>query len=162
MSSPIKPPARVRRSLDVSPLPAVPSQLRVRPFVECFDRGDGLSALVMEGEIQVDHFQIRISGARPILLPAVTGADAHGAFAWLTAQEQTIGEHHGLRVDDDAHDADTSLAAISYFELPRDLVARRELGYASRWYSVYFNALGLVDGCGSGGPRSLLPARLPS
>src|SRR5690242_6346880 len=135
MSRPIKPPARVRRSLDVSPLPPIPSQLRVRAFVECFDRGDGLSALVMEGAIQADHFQIRISGARPILLPAVMGVDAHGPFACLTAQEQVIGEHHGLRIDDDAHDADTSLAAISYFELPRDLVPRRELGYASRWYS---------------------------
>lgn len=162
MSPPTKPPAKVRRSLDVSPLPPIPSQLRVRAFMECFDREDGLPALMMEGEIHTDHFQIRISGARPILLPAKTGADAHGPFAWLTAQEQAVGEHHGLRIDDDAHDADTSLAAISYYELPRDLVARRELGYASRWYSVYFNALGLVDGCGSGGPRSILPSRLPS
>jgi hypothetical protein len=162
MSPPTKPPAKVRRSLDVSPLPPIPSQLRVRAFMECFDREDGLPALVMEGEIHADHFQIRISGAQAILLPAVTGADGHGSFAWLTAQEQAVGEHHGLRIDDDAHDADTSLAAISYYELPRDLVARRELVYASRWYSVYFNALGLVDGCGSGGPRSRLPSRLPS
>jgi hypothetical protein len=130
--------------------------------MECFDRGAGLSALMMEGRVTLDHFEISISGAAAISLPAVTGTDEHGPFAWLSAQERAVGEHHAVRVDDDAHDADTAFAAISYFELPRDLLARSEVAFASRWYSVYFNALGIVDGCGSGGPRSLLPARLPS
>jgi hypothetical protein len=153
---------RVRRLLDVAPLPAAPSALKVRAFLECFDRGSGLSALMMAGRVTPDHFEISINGAAPISLPARTGTDEHGAFAWLSAQERRVGEHHAVRVDDDAHDADTAFAAISYFELPRDLLARSEVAFASRWYSVYFNALGLVDGCGSGGPRSLLPARLPS
>ena len=73
-----------------------------------------------------------------------------------------MGSQHALRIDAEAHDVDFSPAALSYFELPRDLLAQSELSYASRWYSVYFNALGLVDGCGSGGPRSLAPGRLPS
>jgi len=154
--------ARVRRSLDVSPLPAPPSQLKVRPFVECFDRGGGLSALILSGEIQGGCFEIGISGASSLSLPATAGQDGHGPYVCLLAQEHLVGEHHALRIDADAHDAESSLAAISYFELTADLVARRELAYASRWYSVYFNALGLVDGQGSGGPRSLFPARLPS
>ena len=154
--------ARVRRSLDVGPLPAPPPQLKVRPFVECFDRGNGLSALILRGEIQGEGFEIDISGAATLSLPAAPGRDEHGPYVCLLAQEHPVGEHHALRIEADAHDSDSSLAAISYFELTTDLVARRELAYASRWYSVYFNALGLVDGQGSGGPRSLLPARLPS
>ena len=78
------------------------------------------------------------------------------------AARSSRGGQHALRIDADAHDVDSSPAALSYFELPRDLLAQSELDYASRWYSVYFNALGLVDGCGTGGPRSLAPARLPS
>jgi len=154
--------ARVRRSLDVGPLPAPPSQLKVRPFVECFDRGGGLSALILSGEIQGGFFEIGISGASTLCLPATAGQDGHGPYVCLLAQEHPVGEHHALRIDADAHDYEASLAAISYFELTADLVARSELAYASRWYSVYFNALGLVDGQGSGGPRSLFPARLPS
>ena len=153
--------ARVRRSLNVEPLPE-PAALKLRPFLECFDRGGGLSALLLEGRIADQHFQVSINGAAPLCLPAQTGTDAHGPFVWLPPQEHAVGEQHALRIDADAHDVDSSPAAISYFELPRDLVARRELGYASRWYSVYFNALGLVDGCGSGGPRSLAPTRLSS
>jgi hypothetical protein len=156
------PQARVRRSLDVGPLPAPPSQLKVRPFVECFDRGGGLSALILRGEIRDDRFEINISDAATLSLAAASGQDGHGPFVCLLAQEHAVGEHHALRIDADAHDSESSLAAISYFELTADLVARRELAYASRWYSVYFNALGLVDGQGSGGPRSVFPARLPS
>ena len=156
-----KPPARVRRSLNVEPLPT-PSELKLRPFLECFDRGNGLSGLILEGQIQGDQFQVSIDGAAPICLPARTGRDEHGPFAWLAPQEHAVGSQHALRVDADAIDVDSSPAALSYFELPRDLLAQSEISYASRWYSVYFNALGLVDGCGSGGPRSLAPTRLPS
>jgi hypothetical protein len=155
------PPARVRRSLNVEPLPE-PSALKLRAFLECFDRGSGLSALLLEGRIEGAQFQVIINGAAPLCLPAEPGADAHGPFVLLPPQEHAVGEQHALRIDADAHDVDSSLAAISYFELTHDLVARSELGYATRWYSVYFNALGLVDGCGSGGPRSLAPARLSS
>jgi hypothetical protein len=73
-----------------------------------------------------------------------------------------MGPEHALRLDADAEDVDSSHAAISYFELTFDLVARRELAYAERWYSVYFNPLGLVDGASSGGPRSNFPRPLPS
>jgi hypothetical protein len=155
------PPARVRRLLNVEPLPE-PAALKLRAFLECFDRGSGLSALLLEGRIQDAQFQVIINGSAPLCLPAQTGQDAHGPFAWLPPQEHAVGDQHALRIDADAHDVDASLAAVSYFELTRDLVARRELSYASRWYSVYFNALGLVDGCGSGGPRSLVPGRMSS
>ena len=111
----------------MAPLPAAPTALKVRAFLECFDRGAGLSALVMEGRVALDHFDISISGAAAISLPAVTGTDEHGPFAWLSAQERAVGEHHAVRVDDDANDADTAFAAISYFELPRDLLAQSEV-----------------------------------
>lgn len=140
----------------------MPVALKLRPFLECFDRGTGLSALILEGRIQGAQFQVTIDGAAPICLPAQTGVDAHGPFAWLAPQDYPVGSQHALRIDAEAHDVDSSPAALSYFELPRDLLAQSEVAYASRWYSVYFNALGLVDGCGSGGPRSLAPARLPS
>jgi hypothetical protein len=156
-----KPAARVRRLLNVEPLPE-PAAFKLRPFLECFDRGSGLSALILEGRIQGTQFQVSIDGAAPICLPAQTGQDEHGPFAWLPPQDHPVGGQHALRIDADAHDVDSSPAALSYFELPRDLLAQSELDYASRWYSVYFNALGLVDGCGTGGPRSLAPARLPS
>jgi hypothetical protein len=80
----------------------------------------------------------------------------------LDVQEHPLGDEHALRLDADAQDADASHAALSYFELTRDRVAREEIAYAERWYSVFFNPLGLVDGAGSGGPRSLLPRPLPS
>jgi hypothetical protein len=155
------PPARVRRLLDVEPLPA-PSALKLRAFLECFDRGSGLSGLILEGRIHQDQFEVSIDGRAPICLPARAGRDEHGPFVWLPPQEHAIGDQHALRIDADAHDVDSSPAALSYFELTGDRVARAELSYASRWYSVYFNALGLVDGCGSGGPRSVAPARMPS
>ena len=155
------PPARVRRSLNVEPLPS-PAALKLRAFFECFDRGSDLSGLILQGRIQQDQFQISIGNNAPLCLPAHTEHDEHGPFVWLPPQEHAIGDQHALRIDADAHDIDASLAALSYFELPRDLLARAELAYASRWYSVYFNALGLVDGCGSGGPRSIAPTRLPS
>ena len=155
------PPARVRRSLNVEPLPT-PAALKLRAFLECFDRGSGLSGLILEGRIEQDQFEVRIDGRAPLCLPARAEQDEHGLFVWLPPQEHAIGDQHALRIDADAHDVDSSLAAVSYFELPSDLVARAELAYASRWYSVYFNALGLVDGCGSGGPRSVAPAKMPS
>jgi hypothetical protein len=162
MSQSPKPPrARVRRLLSVEPLPA-PPPLKLRAFSEYFDRGSGLPVLLLEGRIAEARFEVVINGVEALRLPAQTGADEHGAFVTLAPQEHPIGAEHALRIDADAHDVDASLAAVSYFELPRDLLARSELAYASRWYSVYFNALGLVDGCGSGGPRSLAPARLPS
>jgi hypothetical protein len=147
--------------LNVEPLP-VPAALKLRPFLECFDRGNGLSALILEGWIEGAQFQVSIAGAPPICLPAQPGRDEHGPFVWLAPQEHAVGSQHALRIDADAHDVDSSPAALSYLELPRDLLAQSEVDYASRWYSVYFNALGLVDGCGCGGPRSLAPARLPS
>jgi hypothetical protein len=146
--------------LNVEPLP-VPSALKLRPFLECFDRGNGLSGLMLEGRIEGTQFLVSIDGALPIRLPGEPGQDEHGPFVWLAPQDHIVGQH-ALRVHADAHDLDSSPAALSYFELPRDLLARSEVAYANRWYSVYFNALGLVDGCGSGGPRSLAPARLPS
>lgn len=155
------PPARVRRLLDVEPLPA-PRALKLRPFLECFDRGSDLSGLILQGRIHHDQFEVSINGTAALCLPARAEHDEHGPFVWLPPQEHAIGDQHALRIDADAHDIDASLAALSYFELPRHLVARAELAYASRWYSVYFNALGLVDGCGSGGPRSVGPARMMS
>jgi hypothetical protein len=151
------PPPRVRRLLDVEPLPA-PPPLKLRGFLECFDRGSGLSALILEGRIGAQGLEVSIDGGTAISLPGEAGSDAHGAFVWMVAQEHAVGPQHALRIEADAHDVDVSLAAVSYLELPSDRVAQAELDYASRWYSVYFNALGLVDGCGSGGPRSLFPA----
>ena len=115
-------------------------------------------ALGIEGRIEPHGFEVSINGGSPICLTGEAGSDAHGAFVWVAPQEHAVGAEHALRVEADAHDVDASLAAVSFLELPRDQLARGELDYASRWYSVYFNALGLVDGCGSGGPRSLLPA----
>jgi hypothetical protein len=151
------PPARVRRVLSVEPLPP-PPPLKLRGFLECFDRGGGLTALVLEGRIGARGLEVSINGAAPICLHGEAGSDAHGPFVLLAPQEHAVGSEHALRIEADAHDVDASLAAVSYLELPRDRVAQSELDYASRWYSVYFNALGLVDGCGSGGPRSLVPA----
>lgn len=157
------PPARVQRVLDVEPLPA-PPPLKLRAFLECFERGSGLSALTLEGRIGPLGLEVSINGGEPICLAGEAGSDSHGAFVAVAAQQHAVGAHHALRVDADAHDVDASLAAVSYVELPRDRVAQGELDYASRWYSVYFNASGLVDGCGSGGPRSVVPsaAKQPS
>ncbi len=150
------PPARVRRLLNVEPLPA-PPPLKLRAFLECFERGNGLSTLILEGRVGQRGLEVAINGGAPICLTGEAGKDAHGPFVWVAAQEHAVGTEHALRVEADAHDVDASLAAVSYLELPRDRLAQGELDYASRWYSVYFNALGLVDGCGSGAPRSLSP-----
>lgn len=157
------PPPRVRRLLDVEPLPA-PPPLKLRAFLECFERGNGLSALILEGRVGPQGLEVSINAGEPICLTGEASSDAHGPFVAVAAQQHAVGPHHALRVDADAHDVDASLAAVSYVELPRDRVAQGELDYASRWYSVYFNALGLVDGCGSAGPRSVLPsaAKQPS
>ncbi|MEO8183693.1 MAG: hypothetical protein ABI895_33090, partial [Deltaproteobacteria bacterium] len=55
------PPARVRRLLDVQPLPT-PAALKLRAFLECFDRGSGLSGLILEGRIQDAQFQVKVFG----------------------------------------------------------------------------------------------------
>jgi hypothetical protein len=163
MSQTPKPPrARVRRVLDARPLPPSQSKLKLRPFLECFDRGAGMPALVMQGEIYGDSLRVAITGLELVLLSGSASRDTYGPFVLLDAQEHPLGAEHALRLDADAEDVDVSHAAISYFELAKDHVARRELAYAERWYSVYFNPLGLVDGASSGGPRSLFPRALPS
>jgi hypothetical protein len=158
MSQSPKPPrARVRRIRGAVPLPVAPTKLKVRPFIECFDRGSGVSALVMQGQLNGDQFEVCITGRELVSLRGSASRDAHGPFVLLEAQEHAVGLRHALRVDADAQDTDGSHAAISYFELTRDLAARQELAYAERWYSVYFNPLGLVDGASSCGPRSIAP-----
>lgn len=157
-----KPKAKVRRVHDAEPLVLTPPKLKLRPFTECFDRGSGLPALVIRADIQDDQLLVSITGRAPLPLAGTADRDAHGPFIVLDAQEHPIGEDHALRLDADARDGDDSHAALSYFELTRDRVAREELAYAERWYSVYFNPLGLVDGTGSSGPRSLIPRPLPS
>ena len=159
---PKAPRATVRRVLDAEPLVVAPAKLKLRPFTEYFDRGVGLPALMMGAELEGDVLIVSITGRAPVRLRGSGGRDAHGPFIVLDEQEHAVGGEHALRLDADARDADASHAALSYFELASDRVARAELAYAERWYSVYFNPLGLVDGAGSGGPRSLLPRPLPS
>jgi hypothetical protein len=160
--TPKAPKARVRRVLDARPLVLTPPRLKLRAFTECFDRGAGVAALVMRGEIHDGRLLVSITGREVVALVGEGGGDAHGPFILLDVQEHPLGDEHALRLDADAEDVDASHAALSYFELTRDRVAREELAYAERWYSVFFNPLGLVDGAGSGGPRSLLPGSLPS
>lgn len=164
MSQPPKPPrATVRRSLDPRPLAVIARPLKVRPFLECFDRGSGVSALVIEGRVEGGQFTVSITGRDAVALQGSVARDAHGPFALLEAQEHPLGPAHALRVDADAQDSESNHAAISYFELTGDVAARRELAYAERWYSVHFNPLGLVDGASSSTPRSVAPrARLSS
>lgn len=157
-----KPRPRVRRVHDAEPLVLPPPRLKLRPFTECFDRGAGLPALVMQAEIDGDRLLVSITGREVVAFTGAAGRDGHGVFIVLDAQEHPIGDEHALRLDADAQDGDESHAALSYFELTRDRVAREELAYAERWYSVYFNPLGLVDGTGSSGPRSLSPRPPPS
>lgn len=145
--------------LDVSPLSEPPGALKVRPFEECFDRGSSMPPLIMRGELRAtgSGYWVNILGRADIELRGTIGADRHGPFALLEPQEHAIDGHHALRVEAEAHDVEGSLAAISYVELGRDAVARREIDYAERWCSVYFNAAGVVDGSSWGGPRSVLP-----
>lgn len=157
-----KPRARVRRVRDAEPLVLSPPRLKLRPFTECFDRGAGLPALVIRADIQSDRLLVSITGRDLVTLTGNPSRDGHGPYIVLDAQEHPIGEDHALRLDADARDGEDSHAALSYFELARDRAAREELDYAERWYSVYFNPLGLVDGTGSSGPRSLVPRPLPS
>jgi hypothetical protein len=160
--TPKAPRATVRRVLDGEPLVLAPAKLKLRPFTECFDRGTGMPALVMRGELEGEALVVAISGRESVRLEGALGRDGHGPFIVLDEQEHAVGSEHGLRLEADARDAGASPAALSYFELASDRVARQELAYAERWYSVYFNPLGLVDGAGSGGPRSLAPRPLPS
>lgn len=162
MSDLPKPRATVRRVLDAEPLVVGPAKLKLRPFTECFDRGAGMPALVIGAELEGDALVVSITGRAPVRLSGSAGQDAHGPFIVLDEQEHAIGADHALRLDADARDVEENHAALSYFELASDHVARQELAYAERWYSVYFNPLGLVDGAGSGGPRSLAPRPLPS
>jgi hypothetical protein len=158
-----KPPrARVRQVRDAEPLVLTPPKLKLRPFTECFDRGAGVAALVIRADIHDDRLLVSITGRDPVALAGTADRDGHGTFIVLEAQEHPMGAEHALRVDADARDGDDSHAALSYFELTRDRAAREELAYAERWYSVYFNPLGLVDGTGSSGPRSVRPRPLPS
>ncbi len=151
------PKARVSRLLDVSPLPEARGALKVRPFEECFDRGSSMQPLIMRGELRGSVYWVNILGRAEIQLRGTIGTDHHGSFALLDAQEHGIDGRHALRVEAEAHDAQGSLAAISYLELTVDTVARQEIDYAERWCSVYFNAAGIVDGSSWGGPRSLRP-----
>lgn len=162
MTVPSKPAAKVRRVHDGEPLVLPPVKLKLRPFTECFDRGVGMPALMMCGELEGDRLLVSITGREVVALAGSTARDGHGAFILLDAQELALDSQYALRVEADARDEEDSHAAICYFELVSDRVARQELAYAERWYSVYFNPLGLVDGTGSGGPRSLLPPPPPS
>jgi hypothetical protein len=157
-----KPRARVRRVRDAEPLVLTPPKLKLRPFTECFDRGAGLPALVIRADLEDNRLLVSITGRELVTLTGTPNRDGHGPFIVLDAQEHPFGDDHALRLDADARDGEDSHAALSYFELARDRSARAELDYAERWYSVYFNPLGLVDGTGSSGPRSLLPRPLPS
>jgi hypothetical protein len=160
--SPKLPRAKVRRVFDNQPLAMLPPKLKLRPFSECFDRGAGMPALVMQAELRESELLVSITGRDIIRLAGSASRDAHGDYIMLDVQEHPIGTDHALRLEADAEDADGSHAALSYLELARDRVARRELAYAERWYSVYFNLLGLVDGASSGGPRSIAPRPMPS
>lgn len=160
--SPKLPRAKVRRVFDSQPLAILPPKLKLRPFTECFDRGAGMPALVMQAELAENELVVSITGRDVVHLSGDVSRDAHGGFIVLDVQEHPIGTDHALRLEADAEDADGSHAALSYFELARDRVARQELAYAERWYSVYFNPLGLVDGASSGGPRSIAPRPMPS
>lgn len=163
MSPTPKPPrARVRRVLDARPLAKGPVQLKVRPFIESFDRGGGLPAFIMQGQLRGGQFQVVVTGRAAVSLAGSVSEDGHGPFALLHPQEHLLGSQHALRVDADAEDVDVCHAAISYFELTGDRVARQELEYAERWCSVYFNPLGLVDGSSWGGPRSIPPRGDPT
>jgi len=160
--NPKPPKARVRRVRDAEPLVLTPPKLKLRPFTECFDRGTGVPGLVIRASIEGDRLLVSITGRDVVALTGTPDRDAHGPFIVLDAQEHPIGDDHALRLDADARDGDESHPALSYFELTRDRAAREELAYAERWYSVYFNPLGIVDGTGSSGPRSLIPRPLPS
>ncbi len=160
--SPKLPRAKVTRVYDGEPLALLPPRLKLRPFTECFDRGTGVPALVMQAELVDDELLVSITGRDVVRLPGAADRDAHGAYILLDVQEHPIGKEHALRLEADAQDADESHAALSYLELASDRVARQELAYAERWYSVYFNPLGLVDGASSGGPRSIAPRPLLS
>jgi hypothetical protein len=160
--SPKLPRAKIRRVYDNQPLALLPPRLKLRPFTECFDRGAGMPALVMQAELVGGDLLVSITGRDSIRLAGTPDRDAHGDFIVLDVQEHPIGTDHALRLEADAQDPDGSHAALSYLELARDRVARQELAYAERWYSVYFNPLGLVDGAGSGGPRSVAPRPMPS
>lgn len=116
-----------------------------------------MAPLIMRGEQRDATYWVSITGRAPIALDGTLGSDSQGPFALVEAQEHDIDAHHALRVEAEAHDVESSLATISYVELASDRVARRELAYAERWCSVYFNAAGIVDGTSWGGPRSILP-----
>jgi hypothetical protein len=152
----------VRRLLDASPLSEARGGLKVRPFEECFDRGSTMAPLIMRGELRGPAYWVSILGRADIELRGTVGADHHGSYALLEPQEHGIDGHHALRVEAEAHDVQSSLAAISYLELASDALARQEIDYAQRWCSVYFNAAGIVDGSSWGGPRSLRPSRAQS
>src|SRR5688572_11698859 len=63
-----KPPARVRRVLDVEPLERKLERFLLRPFVEIFDRGAHLSPLILRGELCGADFQVSVSEATRIVL----------------------------------------------------------------------------------------------
>lgn len=155
--SPKRPLARVRRVLDVEPLDEAHGPLVVRPFEECFDRGSGMTPLVVRGEIRGGVFQVSITGRRPVELRGTIHHTPAGPCALLEPQEHALDVHHVLRVDADAHDADGCYAAISYLERPRGDATPREIEYAERWCSIYFNPAGTPDGASWGGPQSVRP-----
>jgi len=143
-------------SLGESPL------MKVRPFLECFSGGRWAPTLILEGRLLQEHFEVRVGTSKVVLVTAVSGSDAHGPYVLLRAQEHPLGYERVLRVEADAVDDEAAHAAISYVEVHSDPRAKGELAYAKRWYSVYFNPLGLVDGSSCGGPQSIGPAKAPS
>lgn len=153
---------RVRRSFDFSPEESTPLELKLRPFVEIFNRGRGLPALVMRGEIEDGDYVVHVGLHPGVKLDAQLGRDEHGAFATAAVQRHALGRSHALRVEADACDQSSSHAALTYLELPRHAQAREETAYASSWFSVFFNPRGLVDGSSFGGPQSIAPGAPPS
>src|SRR4051812_30459554 len=115
--TPRPPRARVRRVLDATPLVVMPMKLKLRAFTECFDRGSGVPALVLQAELSEDRLLVSIGGREPIVLSGEADRDAHGAFILLDAQEHLVGSEHALRLEEEARDADQSHAALSYLEL---------------------------------------------
>jgi hypothetical protein len=136
--------------------------LKLRAFEEIFDRGRGLPALVISGQLEAGGLRVDVGNHQSVLLVGSRGADADGPFALVLPQEHALGATHAVRVEAEARDRDESHAAVSYFELPGDRVAAREVSYAASWFSVFFDPSGRVDGAALSSPRSVAPQGKPS
>src|SRR3954464_14417437 len=101
MAPSAKPRARVRRVIDARPLSTPPPRLKVRAFLESFDRGRGVSALVLEGKVRGDELEVTVLGSARVVLAGAAGEDAHGPYIWLDAEERALGADLALRIDAD-------------------------------------------------------------